>query len=497
MIAEVDALRHEQPPCFAPTSPSPVRLRRRAFGCNVAAAVLLAVGAFPAAAAAQLPFAPEQVVVGLRPVAARAAAYGEGVRERVIHLRRGESVWTAIERLRRERRVAWAVPNYTARISARPLPLSPAGVAQATEAAKAAFATALDPAPFIPINEGLAHRPGGWQLLQWNFVGPFGVEAPLTWSQLIADGRPGGKGVVVAVLDTGIAFRNWHRFRRSPGFLPDQFVPGKDFVDPATPPLDRNGHGTFVAGEIAEATNIRYGLTGLAYGVKLMPVRVLDAAGEGNAETIAKGIRFAVNHHAQVINMSLEFPAVITASEVPELISALRYAARHGVLVVAAAGNDDSPLIPYPARFGRVVAVGATTEHGCLADYSNFGRRVTIVAPGGGPDADIPNDPDCHPFGPPGRDIFQVTLIDHSINRFGIPNGYEGTSMAAAEVSAAAALVIASGVVGHHPSPQRVVSRLVDTARKIATGHIATFFGAGLLDAAAATAPPTATKALR
>jgi len=429
-------------------------------------------------------------VVGLRGGGARAASASAAVRERVIHLRGGETVAEAIARLRASGRVAWAVPNYVAR--ATTLPPQPASVAAqaslAAAAAQARLAALLSPpAPFIPINEGTAHKPGGWQLLQWNFVGSFGVGAPQAWANLIADHAPGGRGVVVAVLDTGVAFRNWHRFRRSPGFLPNQFVPGKDFVDPSTPPLDRNGHGTFVAGEIAEATNIRYGLTGLAYGVKLMPVRVLDGAGEGNAVTIAKGIRFAVNHHAQVINLSLEFPAAITAAEVPELISALRYANRHHVLVVAAAGNTDSRLIPYPARAAGVVSVGATTEHGCLADYSNFGGRITLVAPGGGADANLPDDPNCEPFAPPGRDIFQVTLIDHSINRFGIPDGYEGTSMAAAEVSAGAALVIASGVVGRHPTPAQVVRQLRKTARPLGSPSDRVDYGAGLLDVAAAT----------
>jgi|SRR5579875_41601 len=487
MFAELDDLRQEGMSTPSPRSGRAARLALRL--CRPCAAVLvasLAVGV--PLAHGQQPFEPEQVVVGLRTGRAVAASAGEPIRERVIHLRRGESVWAAIERLKRSGRVAWAVPNFTARTAARPA--SPAAAAlQGAAEAQTAFAAALDQGPFIPINEGLAHRPGGWQLLQWNFVGAWGVEAPYAWAHLIADGRPGGKGVVVAVLDTGIAYRNWHRFRRSPGFFPNQFVAGKDFVDPRTPPLDRNGHGTFVAGEIAEATNIPYGLTGLAYGVKLMPVRVLDDRGEGNAETIAKGIRFAVNHHAQVINMSLEFPTVVSASEVPELIAALRYAVRHHVLVVAAAGNDASSVIPYPARFDGVVSVGATTEHGCLASYSNFGPHLTLVAPGGGPDANLPEDPNCRPFGPAGRDIFQVTLIDHSVSRFGIPGGYEGTSMAAAEVSAAAALVIASGVVGERPSPAAVVARLTATARKVASGKVAREFGAGLLDAAAATAP--------
>ncbi len=153
-------------------------------------------------------------------------------------------------------------------------------------------------APF-PNDPGTAGAPGGWQQLQWNFVGPYGVDAPQAWDNLIADHAPGGRGVIVAVLDTGVAYANRGPFRRSPDFYPYQFVRGYDFVAHNRYPNDRNGHGTDVAGTIAEATDNGIGLTGLAYGVRIMPVRVLDSEGNGDAATIAKGVRFAVNHGAQ------------------------------------------------------------------------------------------------------------------------------------------------------------------------------------------------------
>ena len=199
-------------------------------------------------------------------------------------------------------------------------------------------------------------------------------------------------------------------------------------------------------------------------------------------------MRFAVDHGAQVINLSLEFSPGVTAADIPELIEALRYAHRHGVLVVAAAGNEGHAAIAYPARAPDVVSVGATTEHGCLADYSNDGSGLTLVAPGGGPDADLPGDPNCHPEAP-GRDIFQVTFTGGSVSRFGIPGGYEGTSMATPHVAATAALVIASGVLGTHPTPAQITARLQATARKLGGGGDERLYGAGLLDAAAATAP--------
>ena len=102
--------------------------------------------------------------------------------------------------------------------------------------------------------------------------------------------------------------------------------------------------------------------------------------------------------------------------------------------LVAAAGNEGRTQIPYPARSPDVVAVGATTEHGCLANYSNDGSGLTLVAPGGGADADLPGDPNCHPELPSGRDVFQMTFTGSSPRRFGFPSGYEGTSMASPHV---------------------------------------------------------------
>jgi serine protease len=135
-----------------------------------------------------------------------------------------------------------------------------------------------------------------------------------------------------------------------------------------------------------------------------------------------------------------------------------------------------------------VVAVGAITEDGCLADYSNDGAELTLVAPGGGADADLPGDPNCHPERQAGRDIYQVTFTGSSLSRFGFPSGYEGTSMAAPHVAATAALIIASGVLGRHPTPSQLTARLRATALRLGGGGDEGLYGAGLVDAAAATA---------
>jgi len=433
-----------------------------------------------ARAAAARPYAEDEVVVGYAPAqasnAAAAVRYARIARSaqqgalsahtQVLHLAKGVSVARALKRLRAQRGVAWAVPDYIAHIAGE---AAPAGLP-------------------VPDDEGTAHTPGGWEQLQWNFVGPFGVNALQAWANVAADGAPGGKGVTVAVLDTGVAYANRGRWRRSPDFSPYTFVKGYDFVAKSPYPYDRNGHGTFVAATIAEATNNHYGLTGLAFAARIMPVRVLDAQGEGEASTIAEGVYFAVKHHAQVINLSLEFSPGVTASDIPELIAALNYAHRHRVLVVAAAGNEGHAAIAYPARAPNVVSVGATTEHGCLADYSNDGAGLTLVAPGGGADADLPGDPNCHPEDPPGRDVYQVTFSGSSFTKFGMPSGYEGTSMATPHVAATAALIIASGVLGRHPTPAQITARLRATARKLGGGGDQRLYGAGLVDAAAATA---------
>ncbi len=163
-------------------------------------------------------------------------------------------------------------------------------------------------------------------------------------------------------------------------------------------PNDRNGHGTFVAATIAEATDNRFGLTGLAYGARIMPVRVLDSQGEGDASTIAEGVRFAVKHGAQVINLSLEFAPGVTAADIPELIEAIRYAHRHGVLVVAAAGNEGRSADRLSRRAPPTSSPSARRPNtAAWPTYSNDGAGLTLVAPGGGPDANLPGDPNCHP----------------------------------------------------------------------------------------------------
>src|SRR5436309_2965167 len=238
----------------------------------------------------------------------------------VLNVPSGVSVPQAAAWVRKQPGVAYAVPNFIAHTAGS----------------------------FFPNDRGHNGRAGGWERYQWNFLPGAGVNAPEAWGNLIAEHRPGGRGVVVAILDTGVAYRRWHQFRRSPDFAGTHFVHPYDFVAHNRFPVDREGHGTFVTGTVAEATNNKLGITGLAYGASIMPVRILAADGTGDAATISRGIRYAANHGARVINLSLEFSLDVGPGDIPDILSAIRYARQRGTLVVASAGNEGASQVAYP-----------------------------------------------------------------------------------------------------------------------------------------------------
>ncbi|HET8815504.1 MAG TPA: S8 family serine peptidase [Solirubrobacterales bacterium] len=396
----------------------------------------------------------------------------------VVSLPPGTGVRRTARVLARNPRVVYAEPNYIATASTAPSqPFDP-----------------NDPGT-LGGGAGASTSLGHWVAKQWNFLSPRGprtrhlptspggIGAVDAWRNLIEAGNPGAAGVVVAVLDTGIAYRSFGaEYRRSPDFGARQFVSGRDFVASDRLPLDENGHGTHVAGTIAERTDNGVGLTGLAYRAKLMPVRVLDGEKYGDALSIARGIRFAVANGADVINMSFNFAC---GDRVPMVNEALRDAFARGVVAVASAGNLGSETcVSAPATGPRVIAVGGTTEGACLGNYSLAGTAIDIVAPGGGGPQDR-----CRSVA--ARPIYQVTLLPGSTNSFAIPAIYEGTSMAAAHVSGVAAMVLASDAINPRLTGKArviaVTKRLRSTARDL--GLPATQQGAGLLDADAATEP--------
>lgn len=376
-----------------------------------------------------------------------------------LRLPPGVPVGEAAASLRRNARVATATANYLARASA----------------------------PHIPNDPGLTGRRTGWMRLQWNFLAESGVNAPEAWGNAIAAGRPGGIGVRIAVLDTGVAYRTVGRFRRSPDLARRNFIGGYDFVDDDPFPSDENGHGTHVASTIAERIDNGVALTGLAYSARLMPVRVLDSAGTGDAKTVARAIRFAARRGVDIINLSLEFDRDVFARQVPEVFAALRFARSRGALLVSSAGNEGHGAVALPARAPGVIGVGATTEGLCRAEYSNYGRGLDLVGPGGGGADVFGGGPPCEDV-ERGRSIYQLTF-GSSPRRFGYPGTYEGTSMATAHVTGTAALVLGSRVLGARPSQARLELHLERTARDLGPPGWDESFGWGLVNAGAATRP--------
>lgn len=341
-------------------------------------------------------------------------------------------------------------------------------------------------AAFAPNDPGLTGAAGGWLSVQWNFAGRYGVNAPGAWQHLIEMGRPGGAGVIVAIVDTGVAYRDAPPYRRSPNLRASQLIQGHDFVDNDAFPDDRSGHGTFMASVVAETTDDAIGLTGLAYEALIMPVRVLDASSTGSSTDIARGITWAAKHGANVINLSVAFEPKVKAAQISDILSAITLARSLGVVVVVAAGNTGRRQLALPARAPDSLSVGATTANGCLWALSNYGPNLDLVAPGGGADARISGDWRCHLNDRP-RGISQGTQKTDRAQGFGPVDSVEGTSAAAPHVAAAAALVIASGVLGAKPTPADVEAHLKRTARDLGRAGRDDRYGAGLLDAAAAT----------
>src|SRR3954449_3267092 len=437
-----------------------------------AAAVML--GAPVAASAGPPEVAPGKVIVRYKVDASRHARVDvqerTGTRfgtvlpggSRTLKIADGESVATTVKELNAHDDVAYAVPDY--RVHA---------------------------AGFVPNDPGRAGTPGAWQKLQWNFTGTWGVNALKAWNIARSVHAGGGKGVIVAVIDSGVAYENHGPFRRAPDLNASRFTKAKyDWVDRDRHPDDEESHGTHVTGTIAEQTNNGKGVTGLAYNVKIMPLRVLDSEGNGDGADIARAIRYAVRHHANVINMSVEFDTSLKAGDTPDVIAALHYAAKKKVVLVAASGNEGIGKVAYPARDSQVISVGATTFNGCLADYSNAGRGLDLVAPGGGQDAPFRGNAldkaNCDPTSAD-RQIVQQTLW-RDVKHFKLI-GFEGTSFATPHVSAAAALLIATKRLGAHPKPSVVKARLKATARDLGAVGNDPHYGAGLLDVGAALAP--------
>ena len=298
------------------------------------------------------------------------------------------------------------------------------------------------------------------------------IQIPAAWA------ASRGAGATVAVLDTGVAYEDRGIHRRAPDLAGTRFTRGWDFVagdahpNDVPPPDDdalgaRQSHGTHIAGIIAQTTGNGIGAAGVAPGAAIMPIRVLKADQSGSPRTIARGLRFAADHGADVANLS------ITGREGNRVLEdAIAYASSRGVTIVAAAGNDGRASVGFPAAYPKVVAVGAVSRDRTRAYYSNYGKGLDLVAGGG----DGPED-----------GVLQQTLK-------GGPSTFcycfmSSTSAAAAQVAGAAALVVASGRAS---GPRAVRAALLSSAQDLGPPGRDPEHGEGLVAASDAVAPADA-----
>ena len=271
---------------------------------------------------------------------------------------------------------------------------------------------------------------------QWAL--PF-IDAPSAWG--VTTGSP---ATVIAVLDSGIDLRNPDLARKlwnnpdpsgADGFPRDYH--GWNFINNSNRIQDNNGHGSHVSGILAAASNNRFGVTGLDWNARLMPVKVLDAQGNGSLDNAISGIYYAVNHGAKVINASW---GGVENSQA--FLDALNYANSHNVVFVTAAGNDSAnndatPTFPASYRTPNELVVAAVDQSGNLADFSNYGpHTVDVAAPG-------------------------VAILSTVLRGFAY---YTGTSMSTPFVAATAALV-----AGQFPnmSAADIVTRIRATAKPL------------------------------
>ncbi|NQW03047.1 MAG: S8 family serine peptidase [Acidobacteria bacterium] len=344
---------------------------------------------------------------------------------------------------------------------------------------------------------------------QWNMTL---LDMPRAW-----DINPGGAGVTVAVIDTGLTsitatypFKTWDGtaivtaqmpFAINPDFDAARIAAGRDFVFWNGPVLDSDGHGTHVSGTVAQTTNNSLGYAGMAYGAKLMPLKVclsfwdiqilqaefgitgyppLNAGGCPDSDVVA-AIHYAADNGAKVINLSLG-----GTDPSPSFRDALNYATGRGVFVAMSAGNefDDGNPTTYPASYGPQVAgamaVGAVGRSSNRAAYSSTGTFVEIAAPGGDV-ADGGGNGVVWQMGISYVDYDPAVIIFPRFDRYGSV-GYQGTSMASPHVAGLAALLMSQGVT----KPAAVEALIAATARDLGAKGRDNDFGAGLIQPRAA-----------
>jgi len=302
---------------------------------------------------------------------------------------------------------------------------------------------------------------------QWNFQDIGGINLEPAWE--ITTGDP---NIIVAVLDTGVAYENYGGFALAPELVDTRFVTGYDFYNDDSHPNDDEGHGTHVTGTIAQCTNNKKGAAGIAFNCSIMPVKVLDTRGSAPYDIVADGVYFAVDNGAKIINMSLGGDSFSIT-----LRNAVAYAYNNGVTCICSAGNEyeEGNPVQYPAGYNSYcIAVGATRFDRTRSYYSNTGSYIDLVAPGG--DLDVDQNGDGWMDG-----IVQQTFDPNDPTDFGYYM-YIGTSMAAPHVSGAAAMLASIAIT----EPDDIRQALQNTAIDLGSSGKDNEYGYGIIDAFAA-----------
>ena len=393
--------------------------------------------------------------------------------------------------------------------------IDPSADVEAVAAALAASPDVEYAQPAWRVHKMLVPNDSFYRQFQWNL--PL-IDLERAWDIQTA----AGSTITVAVLDSGIAFENkvirfrGQAFRDDLGvlhpalgpvdvpfaaatdlFASGRFVSPHDFIWDDNDPVDMDGHGTHVSGTIGELTNNSFGMAGVAFNVKLMPVKVIDSdwddifgsPNQGTDDVVARGIRYAADNGAKVINMSIGR----TGPPAPVIEDAIKYAVGKGAFIAIAGGNDFSDgnptevLAEIASRVQGAVSVGAVDRASRRAFYSSTGSWVELAAPGGA----FPT------FGGEGL-IFQQTVdirlglclaepgscdLPSSFDppRFDVFGffGFEGTSMAAPHVAGLAALLMQQGIT----SPAAVEAAMEKFAKDLGTPGRDNDFGFGLIQA--------------
>ncbi|NJM45690.1 MAG: peptidase S8 [Alkalinema sp. RU_4_3] len=272
-----------------------------------------------------------------------------------------------------------------------------------------------------------------------NFAPPNDPLYPQQWNLKAINIEPAwavtrGKGVTVAVIDTGIA--------KVTDLDEERLVPGYDFINDEVNASDDQGHGTHMAGTIAQMTNNGYGAAGIAPAVKLMPMKVLTVGGNGTVADLAEAIRLAADRGAQIIALGCS-----GSGHSRLLHQAINYAHNKGLVLFAPAGNDNRPEAAYPARYPHVIGMTATSPQNLRSRYANFGAWVDLAAPGG----EILGEQAI-------GGIVQNTFDFRS--KEGIFAVYQGTSFATAHGAGVAALIQSIKLL----KPQEVAAVLFNSA---------------------------------